>query len=199
MIIDACEPLAVEIIGTIRQGDHQKLLETLRKNPRIAGVIIYDREQDTGRSLLHIATDWPGQFPGVSKTIEMITAAGCDPDVRMQGPHTETPLHWAASSDDTDAINALVNSGADLELSGSVTDGGTALSNAVNFGQWHAAELLVQLGAQTNLYQAAALGLVTRVTTRLGEPPLPIQAALDYAFWMACSRGKVKCRAVAAR
>lgn len=51
------------------------------------------------RTLLHVATDWPGHAPRVAETI---------------WAHAETPLHWAASSDDVEAGDALRDLGADL-------------------------------------------------------------------------------------
>jgi hypothetical protein len=34
------------------------------------------------------------------------------------GPHTETPLHWAASSDDVPVLDALLDAGGDIECPG---------------------------------------------------------------------------------
>jgi hypothetical protein len=46
----------------------------------------------------------------------MLIEAGADPDgVVTKGTQTETPLHWAASSDDADIADALISGGADLE------------------------------------------------------------------------------------
>ena len=40
----------------------------------------------------------------------------------MGGAHAETPLRWAASSDDVEVLDALVEAGADVEAPGSVID-----------------------------------------------------------------------------
>jgi ankyrin repeat protein len=64
-------------------------------------------------------------------------------------PGTETPLHWAASSDDIEALDALVDAGADVDAPGAVIAGGTPLDDAVAFGQWEAARRLVHPGART--------------------------------------------------
>src|SRR5258707_490715 len=79
---------------------------------------------------------------------------------RSTGAHTETPLHWAASCDDVAALDALLEHGADIEAPGAVIGGGTPLADAVAFGQWQAARRLVERGARTTLWQAAALGLM---------------------------------------
>jgi hypothetical protein len=55
------------------------------------------------------------------------------------GRHAETPLHWAASSDDVAVLDALLDSGANIEAPGSVIGGGAPLADAVAFGQWQAA------------------------------------------------------------
>jgi hypothetical protein len=59
------------------------------------------------RSLLHVATDWPGHYPNGAATVTALVEAGGDVHARLTGPHTETPLHWAASSDDVDVLDAL--------------------------------------------------------------------------------------------
>ena len=98
-------------------------------------------------------------------------AAGADVNARFTGPHTETPLHWAASSDDIEALDALLDAGADIEADGAVIAGGTPMADAVAFGQWKAARRLLERGARTNLWQAAALGLADRVRDELARDP----------------------------
>jgi ankyrin repeat protein len=71
-------------------------------------------------------------------------AAGADASAPFGGSHAETPLHWAASSDDVGVLDALVAAGADVEAPGSVIDGGSPLSDAVAFGQWRAASRLLE-------------------------------------------------------
>jgi hypothetical protein len=69
------------------------------------------------------------------------------PEALGGGAHGETALHWAASSDDVEVRDALLDAGADLEAPGSVIDGGTPLADAVAFGQWNAARRLLERGA----------------------------------------------------
>ena len=117
-------------------------------------------------------------------------AAGADVNARFTGPHTETPLHWAASSDDVEALDALLDVGADIEADGAVIAGGTPIADAVAFGQWKAAQRLLERGARTNLWQAAALGLVGRVEEELDRTPPPAQDELDNALWCAAHGGQ---------
>jgi len=78
--------------------------------------------------------------------------------------HHETPLHWAASNDDVDLIDGLVDAGADIEHPGSSISGGPPAESAVGYAQWKALRRLYQLGATMNLSRAAALGLMPLVT-----------------------------------
>ena len=56
-----------------------------------------------GRTLLHIATDWPGYLPHGPDVVRVLIERGADPNHRGgNGEDGETPLHWAASSDDVD-------------------------------------------------------------------------------------------------
>lgn len=91
-------------------------------------------------TLLHIATDWPGHWPRVGETIAALVAGGADPNARYHGrEHDETPLHWAASSDDVEAVDALVAAGADIDARGGVLTGGTPLEDARTSGAfWYA-------------------------------------------------------------
>jgi ankyrin repeat protein len=109
-------------------------------------------------------------------------------DARFTGPHTETPLHWAASCDDIEAVDALLDAGADVEAGGAVIGGGTPLADAVAFGQWAAARRLLERGATTTLWQAAALGLDDRVRDELARAA-PAPADVDNALWCAAHGG----------
>ncbi len=82
---------------------------------------------------------------------------------------------------------ALINGGADIEAPGGSI--GTPLHNAVGYGCWHVARLLVQRGAQVNaLWEAAALGMMTRVDELLARTPAPEPEDITEAFWQACQR-----------
>jgi ankyrin repeat protein len=132
-------------------------------------------------------TDFPGNFPNGPATATALIRAGADVNARFEGgPHRETPLHWAASCDDVAKIQALLDAGADIEADGSVIDGGqgTALADAVAFGQWKAARALVERGAQANLWQAAGLGLMDRVRE------LAPGGDVDSALWCAAHGGQ---------
>ena len=169
----------------IRSGDVGSLQVLLREHPALAGA----RVDDAGRTLLHVVTDWPGHVPEAAGKIAALVAAGADVNARFTGPHTETPLHWAASSDDLEALDALLDAGADIEASGAVIAGGTPIADAVAFGQWAAARRLLERGASTNLWQAAALGLLASVRDELSERS-PGQDELDNALWCAAHGGQ---------
>jgi uncharacterized protein len=99
-------------------------------------------------------------------------------------PPSETPLHWAASSDDADVAEALIDGGADLEAPGASIAGGPPLDDAVGYGCWHVARLLVARGARVDrLWQAAALGLMPRAEELLADST---SEELNHAFWQAC-------------
>ncbi|MGW0536943.1 ankyrin repeat domain-containing protein [Streptomyces sp. NPDC003032] len=190
-VLDARDPLAVAVTGAIRTGDVRALQELLDADPGLASAgIRQDGEAAGTRSLLHIATDWPGHFPAGPEVIAALVAAGADPDARFVGAHAETPLHWAASNDDVAALDALIAAGADIEASGAVIGGGTPLADARGFGQWRAARRLLEHGARTTLQDEATLGLLDRVRTRLTAHP-PTGDDLDTAFWGACHGGQL--------
>ena len=181
--------LAREVVEAIRSGTAESLQQLLRERSRLATARIGDPDRGRSRTLLHVVTDWPGHVPEAAAKVRALVAAGADVDARFTGPHDETPLHWAASSDDVEALDALLDAGADIEAEGAVIAGGTPMADAVAFGQWRAAERLLERGARTNLWQAAALGLVDRVRDELAQSP-PAQADLDNALWCAAHGGR---------
>jgi ankyrin repeat protein len=142
---------------------------------------------------LHVVTDWPGYFPAGPEVVKLLVSAGADPSAPSTGRDGEigeTPLHYAASSDDVDVAAALIDAGADIEApGGSIT--GTPLANAVGYGCWHLARLLVARGSRIgSLWEAAALGDRPRVEELLGADPPPTAADIDGAFWQACHGGQ---------
>lgn len=183
-------PLARQATEAIRTGDAASLRRLLGEHPELATARIGDPGRGQSRTLLHVATDWPGHAPEAGAKIAALVAAGADVNARFTGPHTETPLHWAASSDDVEALDALLDAGADIEAGGAVIAGGTPIADAVAFGQWKAARRLLERGARTNLWQAAALGLIDRVREELAGTPPPAREELDNALWCAAHGGQ---------
>jgi len=181
------DPLAIAVVEAIRGGDVDTLKHLLAANAGLATTTI-----DTSRSLLHIATDWPGHFPNVEATVHTLCEHGADVNARFTGPHTETPLHWAASTDDVAALDTLLDCGADIEAAGAVIGGGTPLADAVAFAQWNAAHRLVKRGARTTLWQAAALGLMDGVKEYFASQPPPSRDEITNAFWCACHGGQLE-------
>ena len=189
------EPLGRAAVDAIHKGDLATLKRLLDENPglataRIGGAPGSCQADQMSRTLLHVATDWPGHFPNGAASVAALIDAGADVNARFTGPHTETPLHWAASSDDVDVLDALLDRGADIEAPGSVIAGGTPLADAVAFGQWQAARRLIERGAQATLWQAAALGLMERVQEILKSSVSPPLQEITTAFWCACHGGQ---------
>jgi hypothetical protein len=194
------DPLAVSATNLIKASDFKALSALLQENPGLATAYIGTPTE--ARTLLHIVTDWPGKLPYGSGMIHIIAMAGGDVNVNapfIGAQHQETPLHWAASCDDTSAINALLDQGADVEATGGVIANGTPLTDAVAFRQWNAARRLLDYGhAKPNLNSAAALGLLDHLEKALryddstDDGEKPSQQDLDYAFWYACHGGQLK-------
>src|SRR5262249_13131959 len=80
-----------------------------------------------------------------------------------------------------------VGGGADLEIPGGSI--GTPLDNAIGYGCWHVARLLVERGATVaEPWHAAALGMLDRLRELLGDSP--DTEVVSQAFWHACSGGQ---------
>jgi hypothetical protein len=192
MDIPISDPLAKSLIAAIHRGDLEMLRKLLDGNPGISRDCIVDANQ-VGRTLLHIATDWPGHFPNVTRTIGLLIERGAEPNAPVIGAKTqETPLHWAASSNDVTAIDALLDGGANIECAGAIFTNGTAMSDAVIFANWDTARRLLERGAKTTLTQSAALGMKDRVTAWFDQDSTPPSVEITAALWHACRGGQLQ-------
>jgi len=177
-----------ELVAAIHTGDITVLRRLLDGDRSLASSAVGGSHGN--RTPLHVVADWPGYFPNGPEIVDILIAAGADPNVRNPGKQfSETPLHWAASSDDVDVAGALIDGGADVEAAdGSI---GTPLDNAIGYACWHVARLLVARGAKVDkLWHAAALGMLTRLQDLLAEQPDRDPYELSEAFWHACSGGQ---------
>jgi len=124
--------------------------------------------------------------PGLA-TARILDSGGC----------SRTPLHVVADwpghfpRGPELVAAALLDAGADIEAPGASIAGGSPLDDAVGYGCWQVARLLVERGARVDrLWQAAALGLMPRVTALLAGDPAPTAEEITEAFWQACHGGQ---------
>lgn len=175
--------VADALVAAIHSGDVAALGQILSDHPDVASASLAGRHGT--RTALHVVSDWPGYWPNGPHSVRLLIEAGADPDAHK--PDGETPLHWAASSDDAHVAAALIDAGADINAPNGTI--GTPLGNAVGYGCWDVARLLVACGARVDEpWQAAALGLLERLEQLLGDDPTPEQ--VSQAFWHACSGGQ---------
>jgi uncharacterized protein len=183
--MDANDRTARAVVNAIQTGDVPALQRLLAEDPSLARTHIDSDDRCKGsRTLLHIATDWPGHYPNGRAVVATLVDAGADVNARFVGSHNETPLHWAASSNDVAVLDALLDAGADIEADGGVIGGGAPLADARGFGQWDAARRLVERGARTTLVDAATLGLMDRLEAHVRGETAPTTEAITRAFWV---------------
>ncbi len=143
-LIPSDDPVTVELRLAVRAGDVEAIQRSLHNDPALATARLGGRGAGT-ETPLHLVAGWPGYFPNGPQIVRLLIGAGADPNVPTSPDPPETPLHYAASNDDVDVAEALIEGGADLEVpDGSI---GTPLDNAVGYGCWHVARLLVTRGA----------------------------------------------------
>lgn len=189
--INSENPVAVATIAAIQTGDLRSLEQLLVDHPGLASARLGDDDPEgMSRTLLHVVADWPGHFPNGAATVAALVGAGADVHARVRGLHGETPLHWAASSDDVAVLDALLDAGADIDAPGAVIAGGSPLADARAFKQWRAAYRLVERGARITLIDAATLGLMDRIESYFTNAAAPTPEMIDRAFWGACHGGR---------
>lgn len=177
-------------VEAILRGDVAVLTRLLDSDPQLARMYLGDPW--AGRTLLHVATDWPGHRPMVAQVIASLVVAGADPDAPFAGGHRETALHWAASCDDVVAATALLDAGADIDAPGAALgDGsGTPLFDAVAYRCWKVARHLVTRGATSDGWSQAALGMSEHLAERIVGAS---QGELDRWLWAAAHGGQLGC------
>lgn len=188
LTLDRDDPSVLSLLEAIHSGNLAKIHQLLGENPALASASFVDRK-GRSRGSLHIVADWPGFFLNGGAVVKVLLAAGADSNARTTGRFAETPLHYAASSDDLEVAAALIEGGADIEASGGSI--GTPLDNAVGYGCWQVARLLVDRGARVDkLWHAAALGMSERLKELCDQPTGSNQDEINAAFWQACHAGQ---------
>jgi uncharacterized protein len=177
----APDPRVLEFTTALRSGDVARLRALLATDPGLARSVI------NSRTPLHLFADAPGHRPNPAGVVSALVEAGADTDAHAVGMwHHETPLHWAASNDDVELVDALLDAGADIEHPGSSISGGPPAESAMGYAQWKALRRLYERGAAMNLSRAAALGLMPLVTELATATPPPGGEELAIALWNAC-------------
>jgi uncharacterized protein len=180
------DPRAFEFAAALKRGDVGRLGVLLAAEPGLATSLINDRRP------LHLFADAPGHRPNAAAVVNLLVAAGADLDAHAVGTwHHETALHWAASNDDVELIDALLDAGADIEHPGSSIGGGPPAQSALGYAQWAALRRLVERGAHAGLSPAAALGMMPVLTSLAETNPPPGPDDLSLAFWNACRAGQL--------
>lgn len=182
----AHDPHVFEFTTALKSGDEARLRALLAADPGLATSLI------NSRTPLHLFADAPGHRPNPAGVVSALVEAGADLDAHAVGMwHHETALHWAASNDDVELIDALFDAGADIEHPGSSISGGPPAESALGYAQWKALRRLYERGARMNLSRAGALGLMPLVAELATATP-PDSEEVAMAFWNACRAGQLE-------
>jgi uncharacterized protein len=186
--LPAKSPLASELERALEHGDAAEVNRLIEAHPGISSALIVDDNGAAGR-LLHRYADAPGHRPHPAEIVGALVRDGADIDAPAVGTwHQETALHWAASNDDVELIDALFDAGADIERPGSSIDGGPPLQSAIGYGQLRAVRRLVERGAVYSVAHAAALGMMSELAALLAQAPSSDD--LGVALWNAARSGQ---------
>src|SRR5215475_14964970 len=99
------DQVAAELRSAVHAGDVEAVQRLLRHDPALATARLGSMDSGTATPL-HLVTDWPGYFPNGPQIVRLLIGAGADPNACTSPDPPETPLHYAASSDDVDVAEA---------------------------------------------------------------------------------------------
>ncbi len=188
--IPSDSPLAHDLLIAIKGGDGEWLGALLGAEPELATGLITE-PGGSARTLLHVLADAPGHRPRAGATVALLVGAGADLNAPAVGMwHSEAPLHWAASNDDTVLIDVLLDAGADIECPGSSIGGGPPIQSALGYGQWLAVRRLFERGATASLSVCVVLGLADRAADIIDAGNVTAEE-VNAALWNACRVGDV--------
>src|SRR5207244_4518069 len=124
-------PIVVAAIEAIRSGNVATLQRLLAENPSLAaarlGGATSRNSCEMSRTLLHVATDWPGHYPNGAAIVAALIAAGAEvppwsarPSRPADAPPDEvTHAFWCACHGGQQQTAAyLLNRGADINWVG---------------------------------------------------------------------------------
>jgi len=147
----------------------------------------------------------------IGKTIPFLIERGANPNIgNQQDGSGESPLHMAASDGNPalaiEAIDALLEGGAEINRLGGVITGGTPLHNATIFQLREIGAHLLKRGAAYDLFLAAGNGRLDLITPMFDQqgnlrddaPRIPgyqedepAQHRINWAFFIAAEAGEV--------
>ncbi|AZN39680.1 ankyrin repeat domain-containing protein [Paenibacillus albus] len=151
-----------EACRAVKMGWFERLEVLLREYPTLAKA-----HSKQGRTLLHHLCDWPGHYPNQLETGRLLLAAGADVNARaIDLERGETGLQWAASNDDVQMTELLLDAGASVN---GLNDDRRPLAQAIWYGNAHVRDLLLARGAALDLELAAAVGRADLLAGFFGE------------------------------
>lgn len=190
----------------IREGDVDQLVILVKEKPNV----VKESSENNLCPLLHTLANYPGNRPQSLEIAKLLIDAGAEVNARFLSSktdgHSETALHWAASNDDVDLAEFLLDRGADIDSDGGCVANGTPVWLSVIFKCVNVARLLIERGAMSNLMVVAGAGrldLVDRYFDEAGkvvedagalscwDKPRSTEEALNSAFGLACRNGHV--------
>jgi uncharacterized protein len=109
------DPRAAAAVAAIHAGDIEALERLLAEHAELATARIAD-ERGNERTLLHVVTDWPGQFPAGARSVAALVAAGADVDAPGSVIDGGSPLADAVAFGQWRAARRLIEHGAHANL-----------------------------------------------------------------------------------
>ena len=100
-------------------------------------------------------------------------------------------MHWAASCDDVEVIDALLDAGADIEAGGAVIAGRTAVGGRPSVRAVERRRATRRSRCPEHAVGSGrVLGLIDRIQAFLDASPPPTPEDVTHAFWSSCHGGQ---------